>query len=167
MNYFADLVNQSLSRAKESTLSVLGITNPALRQHLQLQMEGQCGQDGSFLAPPLFEHTFGWTAASSTMTQLVEENLISKKVLASLDKSTITDHKGKSVDNRYQFKAEYYPYTHQLSAWQTLLSEETKSVVVTSGTGSGKTECFMVPVLEDLNRELQIKKEKISYDYNK
>lgn len=25
---------------------------------------------------------------------------------------------------------------------------------MTSGTGSGKTECFMVPVLEDLYREL-------------
>ena len=54
MNYFSALVEQSLSRAKESTLSVLGITNPNLREHLQVQMQGKCGDEGSFLAPPLF-----------------------------------------------------------------------------------------------------------------
>ncbi|WP_410959591.1 DEAD/DEAH box helicase, partial [Salmonella sp. SAL4432] len=40
------------------------------------------------------------------------------------------------------------------------LLEKKHSVVVTSGTGSGKTECFMVPVLEDLYRELQVKNKK-------
>ena len=161
MNYFKDLVAQSLSRAKESTLSVLGITNPALRKHLQDQMQGPCGDDGSFLASPLFEHTFGWTPSTSSLSTLVTENLLSKKVVDSLDKQTITNGTGKEVNNKYQFKAEYYPYTHQLKSWNTLLSKEVKSVVVTSGTGSGKTECFMVPVLEDLYREYQVKKEKL------
>lgn len=161
MNYFTDLVAQSLSRAKESTLSVLGITNPGLRAHLQGQMQGQCGEDGSFLASPLFEHTFGWTPASRTMNELVEDKLISLKVLKSLDKKSLINQDGKKVENRYQFKAEYYPYTHQLTAWKTLLSPDVKSVVVTSGTGSGKTECFMVPVLEDLVREQQVRKEKL------
>lgn len=40
-----------------------------------------------------------------------------------------------------------------------LLGDSPQSVVVTSGTGSGKTECFMVPVLEDLYREARQKKE--------
>lgn len=162
MNYFTDLVAQSLSRAKESTLSVLGITNPDLRKHLQAQMQSQCGDDGSFLASPLFEHTFGWTPANKTMATLVSENLISSKLMDSLDKANVTNSEGKEVENRYRFKSEYYPYTHQLKSWQTLLSEEVKSVVVTSGTGSGKTECFMVPVLEDLYREQHIKQEKLS-----
>jgi hypothetical protein len=161
MNYFADLVAQSLSRAKESTLSVLGITNPALRKHLQDQMQSPCGDEGSFLASPLFEHTFGWTPSSSTLNTLVKDKLLSKKVVDSLDKKTVTNATGVEVSNKYQFKAEYYPYTHQLESWNTLLCEEVKSVVVTSGTGSGKTECFMVPVLEDLYREQQIKQEKL------
>ncbi|WP_426739787.1 DEAD/DEAH box helicase, partial [Pseudomonas aeruginosa] len=53
----------------------------------------------------------------------------------------------------YRFGADWRPFTHQLASWKALL-EKKHSVVVTSGTGSGKTECFMVPVLEDLYREL-------------
>lgn len=162
MNYFLALVEQSLSRAKESTLSVLGITNPKLREHLQVQMQAKCGDEGSFLASPLFEHTFGWTQAEPTMKTLVDNKLLSSKVMSSLDKAKVTSNKGKLVDNKYQFKAEYHPYTHQLASWEILLGKDVKSVVITSGTGSGKTECFMVPVLEDLYREQQRKQEKLS-----
>ena len=162
MNYFSALVEQSLSRAKESTLSVLGITNPKLREHLQAQMQGKCGDEGSFLASPLFEHTFGWTQAEPKMKDLVDDKLLSSKVMLSLDKAKVTNNKGKVVENKYQFKSEYHPYTHQLASWETLLGDDVKSVVVTSGTGSGKTECFMVPVLEDLYREQQRKQEKLS-----
>jgi len=151
MRYFSSLVQQSLSRAKESTLSVLGITNPALREHLEKQMEGECGQEGSFLAPPLFEQTFGWEPAEHRVGDL-KGNLLSEKVINALD----------SKDNgRYRFGADFYPFKHQLESWETLLDSKTKSVVVTSGTGSGKTECFMVPVLEDLYQELSQKKEKL------
>ncbi|QQA60571.1 DEAD/DEAH box helicase [Aeromonas caviae] len=44
------------------------------------------------------------------------------------------------------------PFAHQLTAWRVIL-EQKKSMLVSSGTGSGKTECFMVPVLEDLIRQ--------------
>ena len=151
MRFFASLVQQSLSRSTESTLSVLGITNPALREHLAKQMSGQCGQEGSFLAPPLFEHTFGWEPAEPKVGDL-KNKLLSESVVSALD----------SEDNgRYRFGADFYPFKHQLKSWETLLSSNIKSVVVTSGTGSGKTECFMVPVLEDLYQELVQKKEKL------
>ena len=39
-------------------------------------------------------------------------------------------------------------YEHQLAAWHALLAEEPRSVLVTSGTGSGKTECFLFPILD-------------------
>lgn len=44
----------------------------------------------------------------------------------------------------------YPPYEHQYQCWKTLLKEKTPdgknmSIVVTTGTGSGKTECFMLP----------------------
>lgn len=54
----------------------------------------------------------------------------------------------------------YLPYQHQYECWKTL-SEEVelpngnmakKSMVVTTGTGSGKTECFMLPLVSDLLR---------------
>ena len=141
--YFAGLVNQALSRSTESTLSILSITNPGLREHLGNQMRSECGSEGSFLAPPLFEQTFGWEQSTFTMQQLVREQLLSPEVVASLDSKQ---------NGRYRFAENWKPFTHQLASWQSLL-EKKHSVVVTSGTGSGKTECFMVPVLEDLHRE--------------
>ena len=42
-------------------------------------------------------------------------------------------------------------YTHQLEAWR--LSREGRSVVVTSGTGSGKTECYLLPIFAALAEE--------------
>lgn len=49
----------------------------------------------------------------------------------------------------------YLPYEHQYQCWKTLLEEKSTdgklmSIVVTTGTGSGKTECFMLPLVKDL-----------------
>ncbi len=49
----------------------------------------------------------------------------------------------------------YPPYEHQYQCWKTLLKDKTTdgknmSIVVTTGTGSGKTECFMLPLVQDL-----------------
>ena len=43
----------------------------------------------------------------------------------------------------------YKPFKHQVECWEKLLKEK-KSICVTTGTGSGKTECFMVPLVKDL-----------------
>ena len=70
------------------------------------------------------------------MRSLTEGNaLLSKAVVDSLDDQN---------NGRYRFGADWRPFTHQLASWKALL-EKKHSVVVTSGTGSGKTECFMVP----------------------
>lgn len=52
-------------------------------------------------------------------------------------------------------KDHYFPYEHQYQSWHTLLKETNEegkpmSMVVTTGTGSGKTECFMLPLVYDL-----------------
>ncbi|MCC8037177.1 MAG: DEAD/DEAH box helicase [Bacteroidales bacterium] len=52
-------------------------------------------------------------------------------------------------------KSTYHPYEHQYDSWKALnekVNGETKSIVVTTGTGSGKTECFMFPLVSDLAR---------------
>ncbi|KAF0282828.1 DEAD/DEAH box helicase [Spiribacter roseus] len=41
------------------------------------------------------------------------------------------------------------PYQHQQRAFQRLTGEAPKSTLIATGTGSGKTECFMLPALED------------------
>ncbi len=51
----------------------------------------------------------------------------------------------------------YPPYKHQYKCWEALNDKTTdgkcKSIVVTTGTGSGKTECFMLPLVADLIRK--------------
>ena len=49
----------------------------------------------------------------------------------------------------------FAPYEHQYQCWDTLLNKKTAegkpmSICVTTGTGSGKTECFMMPLVHDL-----------------
>jgi ATP-dependent helicase YprA (DUF1998 family) len=44
-------------------------------------------------------------------------------------------------------------YSHQLEAWRK--SRQGRSVIVTSGTGSGKTECYLLPILASLVEEAE------------
>jgi DEAD/DEAH box helicase domain-containing protein len=50
------------------------------------------------------------------------------------------------------FEGERKLYKHQLDAMQYALKER-KHIVATTGTGSGKTECFLFPVIADLIEE--------------
>lgn len=50
------------------------------------------------------------------------------------------------------------PYHHQAMAVRKTLSEK-RSLVVMTGTGSGKTECFLLPILGKLAQEAQQKSE--------
>lgn len=147
--YFSSLTEQSLKRAAESTLSILGITNPNLRRHLRDIVQAEPGMPGSFLAPPLFEPMFGWQAAPVTLRDVCDqEGLLSRDVVEALDSKT---------NGHYRFRADWHPFTHQLDSWRSLLRDK-HSIVVTSGTGSGKTECFMVPIINDLFEELKARK---------
>lgn len=42
----------------------------------------------------------------------------------------------------------YTPYVHQQKAFNRLTGEDGRSTLVATGTGSGKTECFLYPILE-------------------
>lgn len=141
--YYKGLINQSLDRTREATLSILGVGEKGLRSHLGKAMHNRLGEDGCFLASPVFEHTFGWQAGEKTFADL-RGSLLSHELVDALS----------NAENRdYQFKPTIKPYAHQIRSWQTLLASEPKSTVITTGTGSGKTECFMVPILQDLIEE--------------
>ncbi len=139
--FFSTLKRRANSRAKEATLSVLGINNPGLRNYLSAKMESE----EAFVNGPVFEQMFAWERNQSfTMMELSERGLLSAEIVDALD----------AVSNgRYRFDKNWYPFKHQYKAWNDLLSPKAQSRIITSGTGSGKTECFMIPVLEDLYRE--------------
>ena len=42
----------------------------------------------------------------------------------------------------------YLPYVHQQTAFERLTGDDGRSTLIATGTGSGKTECFLYPILE-------------------
>ncbi|WP_051621960.1 DEAD/DEAH box helicase [Ruminobacter sp. RM87] len=42
----------------------------------------------------------------------------------------------------------YLPYVHQQTAFNRLTGDDGRSTLIATGTGSGKTECFLYPILE-------------------
>lgn len=67
--------------------------------------------------------------------------------------------------NKIPKKSYYPPYEHQYQCWKYLLdkSDKPKSICVTTGTGSGKTECFMLPLVYDLDRQHKSNKHEESH----
>ena len=51
----------------------------------------------------------------------------------------------------------FHPFLHQYKAWIRLSGKDKKpeSTIVTTGTGSGKTECFLFPILDHCLRARQ------------
>lgn len=145
-NYFSELLPELAIRASRATIGRLGFSNSALRAYLNNVFSKQLGAAGCYLGEPVFEATFGWESADCTMDSLAG-TLLSEELVAAMDAP------GGKASGEYRFPRTVFPYRHQLEAWNVLSHEEPRSVVVTSGTGSGKTECFMVPILDSLAKE--------------
>ena len=56
----------------------------------------------------------------------------------------------KGVAFPFDIKVPFHPFLHQYQAWKRLSSKgkPPESTIVTTGTGSGKTECFLFPILD-------------------
>lgn len=91
------------------------------------------------LAEPVFQSTFGWEPSSDDSWR----SAINIDVWNKLEK--IREKKANEAGKPFR---PFVPFKHQAESWKAL--SEGNSIVVTSGTGSGKTECFMYPVLSDL-----------------
>jgi len=148
--FYTGLTEQLNLRASRAALGLLGFRSDALREHLRERFGQDAGLPGSFLADPVFETTFGWQQAEVGLGGLKGKLLHADLVKA------LTKPQKKNVAEDYTFSATQRPYRHQLEAWQALIEAEPKrSVLVSSGTGSGKTECFLIPILHDLAVELE------------
>jgi superfamily II DNA/RNA helicase len=157
MSFFGNIYNQLKTRSTEATLSILGIRNPDLRSHLSSVLRESKGEELNILADPVFEAVFPWEEGESTFAQL-SGDLLHQDLVNALDNPprNLQDG-GKNLDLSGQaLKRNFKPYVHQIASWRKLKEDVPKSIVVTSGTGSGKTECFMVPILDDLVRQREI-----------
>lgn len=119
---FTNINNETEENLRLALLSLWAPGSHPMRKPIE-----QLFKEEPLLAEPVFQSTFGW------------EQAISDSWKESLNNQVI---------NKLKIGVKYPPYKHQAESWKQL--KEGKSIVVTSGTGSGKTECFMYPVLNDL-----------------
>ncbi len=54
----------------------------------------------------------------------------------------------------FEFDVSFHPFKHQNRSWRRLTSQgqQPRPTIVTTGTGSGKTECFLFPILDHVLR---------------
>lgn len=119
---FLNIYKETDERMQQALLSLWAPGKHPMRKAIEELFKKE-----SLLAEPVFQSTFGWKPTKGDAWK----NYLNAK-----------------ITERLHIGEEYSPYTHQEESWKTL--KEGKSIVVTSGTGSGKTECFMYPVISDL-----------------
>lgn len=143
--YFSALLPEIAECSTQAALRQLNIQNPALRAWMTQAL----AQEEGLLGEPVFEAAFGWCSAQPTLQEL-PPGLLSPSLLAVLDAP-----KG-DAGHPYRFGRDFHPHQHQLRAWELLAQPTPQSVVVSGGTGSGKTECFLVSLLNDLVQEVVV-----------
>ena len=102
------------------------------------------------LQEPVLEGAHPFVTADTTMAAL-SGSLLHADLVAALD--------GLPENHDYRFPRTRKPFLHQTEAWRVLAEPKPQSVLVTSGTGSGKTECFLFPILSDLITQVRGQRE--------
>ena len=129
-------------RVTAAVLAQAGLRHDALNAFLRERLAGVDTDGGALLTEPVIEGAAGYVGSGKTPADL-SGTLLHPKLAAALE--------GRPGDeSRFNHPA----YAHQIEAWQHLTAKDVRSVLVSSGTGSGKTECFLVPLLDDLAREV-------------
>ena len=136
-------LDETLSRlsvnAASSVIARGRLASPALNAALLRRLSAKSGSSDSLLADPVFEAARTWESADCNLDDLSGE-LLCPDIVAALD--------GAGAE---RMPRDLNPWSHQLAAWEA--ARKGLSCLVSSGTGSGKTECFMVPMLDDLLRD--------------
>lgn len=102
-------------------------------------------EEEPLLSEPVFQSVFPWEDSKETFGEHASKlNILSSTFVNALSND--------SIEEDLRFPLDRHPYQHQTKSWKAMLSDKGKTIVVTSGTGSGKTECFMIPVLQDIAR---------------
>lgn len=145
------LIDRIAHRTAEAAIGRARIVHAALREHLRTILARRPGSAGALLAEPVFEAAFRFPQAPETMADLVDAGLLDQRTVAALSETApLADDPERP---RNTLPLDLHPYTHQIAAWRALAMEPPRSVLVSAGTGSGKTEAFLVPILDRLARE--------------
>lgn len=131
---FKNIYSNSESRLEECLLSLWVPGSHPMRKAIKELFKRE-----PYIGEPHFQSAFGWEQISTAINWKTGF----EPTVADMMERIGTDN----------YKRPWLPYTHQKQSWE-LLNNTTpgnaQSIVVTSGTGSGKTECFLYPVLNDM-----------------
>ncbi len=131
-------------RSAEAMLGQTGLNHAGLADEIRRRFSSEDPSQGGLLQEPILEAALPYLVSDSTMDQL-SGGLLQPSLVAALD--------GADPPER-RFRRSQKPFVHQLKAWELIRAQgQANSVLVTSGTGSGKTECFLVPILDDLAQQ--------------
>lgn len=144
--YFSFLAAELSQRAARATVSQQGPSSASLRETLTETLGGKPGMPGAFLADPVFESLFEWEPGEQKLSEIP---YLRPSLVGAMD----------GAPDSERFGRDWYPHAHQRRAWDALRDRDADgkplSVLVSTGTASGKTECFLVPVLNDLVAEAE------------
>lgn len=124
------------NRLTEALLAQARIGHDGLNAFLRDQLAGYDKANGALLTDPIVEGSPGYLSSEKYLKDL--KKLIHPRLCDALTSCSP------------EFRFDYPVYRHQLEAWSLLSDPTPQSVLVSSGTGSGKTECFLIPMLNDL-----------------
>ncbi len=125
------------SRSARGMVSRARLASGGLNRLLLREFARGAGTPGALLPDPVIEVAKAWEPAAMSLSAL-SPGLLSPDLVAALDRAEVG-----------RLPADRPPYAHQLSAWRESLAND-RSVLVTAGTGAGKTECFLIPILQDI-----------------
>jgi DEAD/DEAH box helicase domain-containing protein len=128
-------------RFTEAVLSRSGFNHPRLVAEIRRKLGSPDVDIGGLAQEPVIEAAFPYLTGNEGLEDL-SGSLLHPKVIDVLSND--------ELGRQYVFPRDLKPYAHQIETWRLLRDPIPQSVLVTSGTGSGKTECFVLPLLDDL-----------------
>lgn len=130
---FKEFYTKTENRLTDAILSLWATGDKDMQDYFNFLLSQE-----PIMAEAIFQNMFPWEQDKLTFEQTTVFQEGFKNALNSIK------------DPDFRFPNDRKPYKHQLQSWDILLNKK-KSIAVTTGTGSGKTECFMLPVLQDLH----------------
>lgn len=130
-----DSINEITKLLVERLKSELGPKLVEVADALGNAWQAPLGGDG-LVSEVVLEGGFGFRKFDQPLAQL---KFLATEFLDALGRA----HSDYRVDASTRL-----PYTHQVDAWKAV--NRGQSALVSAGTGSGKTECFLYPILSDL-----------------
>jgi ATP-dependent helicase YprA (DUF1998 family) len=130
-------------RTVEAVLGRSGLNHGPLSAEIRRQFASTDVREGALVREPVIEGAAPFEVEGRTFADCAG-SLLHPKVISAISSESAGE---------YRFPPDAQPYRHQIAAWEHLTAPDRRSVLVSSGTGSGKTECFLMPLLHDLASE--------------